>query len=83
MVYEGFVLCFCLPGEVWECARGWISLPGWRVLHACAQAKDFIKRLLVVDAGARMSMAEALQHPWLAHVTLAPIPSSICDSAGL
>jgi serine/threonine protein kinase len=47
------------------------------------QAKDFIKRLLVVDAGARMSMAEALQHPWLAHATLAPIPSSIGESAGL
>jgi hypothetical protein len=35
---------------------------------ACAQAKDFIRRLLVVDEAARMTMAEALQHPWLADV---------------
>ena len=29
------------------------------------QAKDFIKRLLVVDATARMTVNEALTHPWL------------------
>jgi serine/threonine protein kinase len=30
------------------------------------QAKDFIRRLIVVDPAARMTLAEALEHPWLA-----------------
>ena len=34
-----------------------------------AQGQNFIKRLLVVDEGARMTLAEALQHPWLIHAT--------------
>lgn len=29
------------------------------------QAKDFVKRLLVVDPTVRMTMVEALAHPWL------------------
>ncbi len=35
------------------------------------QAMEFIRRLLVVDEAARMTMAEALLHPWLATVDAA------------
>jgi hypothetical protein len=31
-----------------------------------SQAIDFIRRLLVVDESSRMTMVEALEHPWLA-----------------
>ncbi len=32
------------------------------------QSRDFISRLLVVDEDARMTMAAALEHPWIAAV---------------
>uniref|UniRef100_A0A673AHK3 Serine/threonine-protein kinase Chk2 n=1 Tax=Sphaeramia orbicularis TaxID=375764 RepID=A0A673AHK3_9TELE len=35
----------------------------WR--HVSDQAKDVVRRLLVVDPTHRMSIQEALQHPWL------------------
>jgi hypothetical protein len=39
-----------------------------RARHTLPQAKDFIRRLLVLAAAARMTMVEALAHPWLAAV---------------
>jgi hypothetical protein len=30
------------------------------------QARSFVERLLVVDSEARMTIAQALEHPWLA-----------------
>uniref|UniRef100_A0A4W6FK32 Checkpoint kinase 2 n=1 Tax=Lates calcarifer TaxID=8187 RepID=A0A4W6FK32_LATCA len=35
----------------------------WR--HVSDQAKDVVRKLLVVDPSQRMSIEEALQHPWL------------------
>lgn len=32
-------------------------------------AKDFIRKLLVVDPSKRMTSVEALEHPWLAHLS--------------
>uniref|UniRef100_A0A4W6FMJ9 Checkpoint kinase 2 n=1 Tax=Lates calcarifer TaxID=8187 RepID=A0A4W6FMJ9_LATCA len=51
----------------------------WR--HVSDQAKDVVRKLLVVDPSQRMSIEEALQHPWLQvtilHSTEAgPAPSS-------
>lgn len=31
----------------------------------CVEAKDVVRKLLVVDPSRRMSIDEALQHPWL------------------
>ncbi|ORX78448.1 Pkinase-domain-containing protein [Anaeromyces robustus] len=40
--------------------------PEWDVISD--NAKDFIKRLLTVDPHKRMTVKEALQHPWIADV---------------
>jgi serine/threonine protein kinase len=46
--------------------RGGSSLPTTcRPDRCCSQSKDFIKRLLVVDVAARMTVPQALEHPWL------------------
>jgi len=37
--------------------RGWAGVP--------ENARDFVRKLLVVDPSSRMSAREALQHPWL------------------
>ncbi|XP_016898487.1 serine/threonine-protein kinase Chk2 isoform X2 [Cynoglossus semilaevis] len=37
--------------------------------HVSAQAKDVVRKLLVVDPSKRMTIDEALQHPWLQLIT--------------
>ncbi|CAL5223476.1 g5999 [Coccomyxa viridis] len=49
-----------LEGDLWDS----VSEPG----------KDFIRRLLEKDAEARLTVEEALQHPWLSQDESAPAP---------
>lgn len=45
---------------------------GWRSTLS-HQAKDFILRLMQIDPNQRMSLRQALRHPWLAEDVLQPI----------
>lgn len=62
----------CVPAVLRE-HRG-VVLQYWCVC-SCVEAKDVVRKLLVVDPTERMTIDEALQHPWL-QVT-APQPSSV------
>ncbi len=42
--------------------------PAWK--HVSAQARDFLSRLLAKEPSQRLSLAEALRHPWLAEADL-------------
>jgi len=48
------------------------QLKGWRSTLS-HQAKDFILRLMQIDPNQRMSLRQALRHPWLAEDALQPI----------
>ncbi|KAK8257714.1 serine/threonine protein kinase, partial [Phyllosticta capitalensis] len=41
--------------------------PKWK--HVGSRAKDFIKQVLVIDESARMTVKEALAHPWFTNKT--------------
>lgn len=43
------------------------------------EARDFIQRLLTVDPEKRMTAAEAMEHPWLAHVEVQTAPGTQRD----
>ncbi|XP_068457777.1 serine/threonine-protein kinase Chk2 isoform X1 [Clinocottus analis] len=45
--------------------RGEFTMVPSRWRHVSDQAKDVVRKLLVVDPSSRMSIQEALQHPWL------------------
>ncbi|XP_055080168.1 serine/threonine-protein kinase Chk2 [Periophthalmus magnuspinnatus] len=58
--------------------------------HISDQAKDLVQRLLVVDPSRRLSIDEALEHPWVqdeemkqrAHSVMYPEPSTSTSSSG-
>uniref|UniRef100_A0A3P9IYR8 Serine/threonine-protein kinase Chk2 n=1 Tax=Oryzias latipes TaxID=8090 RepID=A0A3P9IYR8_ORYLA len=45
--------------------RGEFTMVPYKWKHISNQAKDMVRKLLVVDPKERMSIDEALQHPWL------------------
>lgn len=45
--------------------RGEYDMPDVLFQHVSSEAKDFISKLLLVDADKRMSADQALAHPWL------------------
>ncbi|XP_068457781.1 serine/threonine-protein kinase Chk2 isoform X2 [Clinocottus analis] len=56
----------CLIKSVTEqILRGEFTMVPSRWRHVSDQAKDVVRKLLVVDPSSRMSIQEALQHPWL------------------
>ncbi|GLD46754.1 serine/threonine-protein kinase Chk2 isoform X1 [Lates japonicus] len=52
----------------------------WR--HVSDQAKDVVRKLLVVDPSQRMSIEEALQHPWLQDRVMVETAHSLMFPAG-
>ncbi|KAF6716944.1 Serine/threonine-protein kinase Chk2 [Oryzias melastigma] len=48
-----------------QITRGEFTMIPKKWEHISNQAKDMVRKLLVVDPKERMSIAEALQHPWL------------------
>lgn len=63
-----------VPGVLWCITVVFPEYYSTRVC-SCVEAKDVVRKLLVVDPSKRMTIDEALQHPWL-QVT-APQPSSV------
>jgi calcium-dependent protein kinase len=70
--------------EVLENIRiGNYKMKGNRWKSVSDQAKDFVKRLLVVDPKARMTAAEALNHPWISnqgHIADADVPREVLEN---
>ena len=48
-------------------ARGRYSFPSKDWKYTSREARDFIRNLLQLDTSKRMSMDEALKHPWIVH----------------
>uniref|UniRef100_A0A672GJA3 Serine/threonine-protein kinase Chk2 n=1 Tax=Salarias fasciatus TaxID=181472 RepID=A0A672GJA3_SALFA len=57
-----------------QIVRGQFTMVPSKWRHVSDQAKDVVRKLLVVDPTRRMSIQEALDHPWL-QVPVGPAPS--------
>jgi len=57
-------------GSVSKVTSGRFSFPNRHWGHISAEAHDFIRKMLIVDADKRMSMSQALDHPWFTSVLI-------------
>jgi len=57
-------------GSVSKVTSGRFSFPNRHWGQISAEAHDFIRKMLIVDADKRMSMSQALEHPWFTSVLI-------------